>query len=237
MTDPGRLVGVGRAADVYEAGPGRVLRRYKIPPPPGWVEREAAVMGHVRRHGYPVPTVVDVDGDDLVMERLHGTTVLDDLGRRPWRVDRHARLWAEMVARLADVPVEGLADAGLVTRFGPPDAVLHLDLHPGNIMLTPDGPVVFDWTNATLGPVGADAAMAWILGASSTVDGPWWMRGAARLVQRRMVAGFLAASDRDAIAALLPSVAAHRLTDRNVRPEEAARIRSLVDQAAPARAK
>ena len=38
-------------------------------------------------------------------------------------------------------------------------------------MLTPDGPVVFDWTNATLGPAAADVAESWIVGATSTVDG------------------------------------------------------------------
>jgi hypothetical protein len=38
---PGPLIGAGRAADVYDIGGGRVLRRYRVPFD---VEPEAAVM-------------------------------------------------------------------------------------------------------------------------------------------------------------------------------------------------
>ena len=47
---PGRLIGTGRSADVYDAGNGRVLRRYRDGRPAAWVAREAEVMA--RR---PVP--------------------------------------------------------------------------------------------------------------------------------------------------------------------------------------
>ena len=118
------------------------------------------------------------------MERLHGVTMLDDLERRPWRVDRHADTWTEMHRRLRDVPVGDLADSGVTSRFGAPDAVLHLDFHPDNIMLTADGPVVFDWTNAALGPPAADVALAWLVAATSTADGSWWLRTAGAAAAR-----------------------------------------------------
>jgi hypothetical protein len=38
---PGRLIGTGRSADVYDAGNGRVLRRYRDGRPAAWVAREA----------------------------------------------------------------------------------------------------------------------------------------------------------------------------------------------------
>lgn len=228
MADPGPLVGTGRAALVYELGGDRVLRRYRRPPPPGLTEREAAVMTHLRRHGYPVPEVFDADGADLVMERLHGTTMLSDVESHPWRVDRHAAIWAELVARLATIPVGDLATAGVPLRFGTPDAVLHLDFHPDNVMLTADGPVVFDWSNASLGPPAAEVAQSWIISASSSADGPRWKRAVVRVFRRRFVAQFLAGSDRTAAQAMLPTVAAYRLTDPNVRPEEAARIHALL---------
>jgi hypothetical protein len=38
-------------------------------------------------------------------------------------------------------------------------------------MLSPDGPVVVEWTNASLGPAAADVAESWIVGATNTVDG------------------------------------------------------------------
>jgi hypothetical protein len=36
--------------------------------------------------------------------------------------------------------------------------VLHLDLHPENVMLTGRGPVVIDWRNAEAGPADLDTA-------------------------------------------------------------------------------
>ncbi len=53
---PGRLIGSGRAADVYEIDARRVLRRYRVPFDVG---TEAAVMAHLRSAGYPVPEVFD----------------------------------------------------------------------------------------------------------------------------------------------------------------------------------
>jgi hypothetical protein len=44
-------------------------------------------------------------------------------------------------------------------------------LHPGNVMLTDDGPFVIDWSNGCAGEAGADVAMAYLIMASSDVDG------------------------------------------------------------------
>src|SRR6516225_5170381 len=80
---PGPLLGAGRSADVYALGPGRVLRRYRVPID---VAAEARLMRYLAASGYPVPEVYDADGRDLVLERLDGTDMLKDLGRRPWLV-------------------------------------------------------------------------------------------------------------------------------------------------------
>ncbi len=50
---PGRLIGSGRTADVYELDEAWVLRRNRE----DWGDAaaEGAVMEHVRAHGYPVP--------------------------------------------------------------------------------------------------------------------------------------------------------------------------------------
>ena len=46
---PGPLVGAGRAADVYDIGGGRVLRRYRVPLD---MQAEAAVMRHLHDAGF-----------------------------------------------------------------------------------------------------------------------------------------------------------------------------------------
>jgi aminoglycoside phosphotransferase (APT) family kinase protein len=66
-------------------------------------------------------------------------------------VARHARV----LARLHDQLHQIAPPAGLRRPFGAGERIMHLDLHPGNVMLTPEGPVVIDWTNAAAGPAGA----------------------------------------------------------------------------------
>jgi aminoglycoside phosphotransferase (APT) family kinase protein len=223
------LIGRGRAADVYDLGDGRVLRRYREERrDPDATEREGLAMQHLAAAGFPVPAVYDAAGRDIVMERLDGVSMLTDIERRPWRVGRHADLWADLHRRLAAIPVDGLGSAGLPVRFGEPTAVLHLDFHPDNIMLTSRGPVVIDWSNVSLGPAAADVAQSWVVGATSTVDGGPLVGTLVRLLRGRMIDRFVDGCGRaDAIAAL-PAVAEYRLQDRNVRPEEADRIRALV---------
>jgi hypothetical protein len=82
-----KLIAAGSASEVFDLGDGRVLRRFRAG---GDSEREALVMRHARRKGYPVPRVVEVIPDGIVMERIDGNTMLGALRRRPWTVPRHA---------------------------------------------------------------------------------------------------------------------------------------------------
>ncbi len=212
---PGPLLGSGRAADVYDIGAGRVLRRYRTPFD---VQPEAAIMRHLHGAGFAVPAIYDAQGSDLVMERLDGRDMLVDLGRRPWLARRHARTLADMHNRLHQVQ----APVGWPQPLGPGDKVLHLDLHPGNIMLTSRGPVVIDWSNATTGPAGADVAMAYLIMASSEVDDlPVLIRPAVSSVRAAVIRHFLRGAVDDP-SPHLARVARLRMQDRNVRPSEAA---------------
>jgi Ser/Thr protein kinase RdoA (MazF antagonist) len=218
--DPGVLIGRGRAADVYALNGRRVLRRYRTSYS---CTAEADLMRYLRQAGYPVPEVLAADGADLVMERLTGRDMLADLARRPWRVARQAR----MLARLHDQLHQIAAPAELRRPFGSGDRVVHLDLHPINVMLTPGGPVVIDWTNAAAGPAGADVAMADLIVASSDIDDlPAWLRPATEGLRRIFLWRFRAAV-RDDPGPYLAEVARYRLADPNVRPAEAARLRRL----------
>lgn len=225
----GPLIGRGRAADVYDVGDGRVLRRYRTPTS---CEHEFAVMVRLRACGYPVPEVFSVDGHDLVMERLEGRTMLAALASAPWRAARYGRILADLHRRLGAVEIP--ADLDLPVRFTACRdverdgcVVTHLDLHPDNVMLTATGAVVFDWSNACLAPPGTDVAMTWLLTGTSEVDAPRWLRPIAGVVRRRLLAAFLRSVGGLPDPALVRAVLAHRLADPNVLPTERERLVDL----------
>jgi len=214
LAEPGPLLGRGRAADVYDVGGGRVLRRYRTAHDSG---PEAAIMAHLAGHGFPVPAVHDVDGRDLVMDRVDGPSQLDDLTRRPWRAGAHGRTLAELHRHLDRVP----APDGAAGR------VLHLDLHPGNVLLTGRGPVVIDWSNARVGDGADDVATTWLLLAAGRPDGSVAIQALAAVLRRRLLAAFLAGVDRAAAERALPAVCDERLRDPNMGPGEREAIRRL----------
>lgn len=159
----GRLLGSGRSADVYEIDEAWVLRRERG----DWGDAtaEAAVMRHVHEHGYPVPGVRAATRADLVMERLAGPTMLEAFGQGLFSPPEAGRVLARLLRRLHALPARFSTD--------PAVRVLHLDLHPDNVMLTPDGPKVIDWANAEEGPPGLDwATSAVILAQVAAGDGP-----------------------------------------------------------------
>jgi aminoglycoside phosphotransferase (APT) family kinase protein len=222
---PGPLIGAGRAADVYALGERWVLRRYRNGESS---EREAAVMAYLAGAGFPVPRVHDASGPDLVLERLGGRDMLTDLSARPWLARRHARTLAGLHDRLHAIT----APPSLRAPFGPGGRVLHLDLHPGNVMLTPAGPVVIDWSNVAAGPAAADVAMAWLIIATSEVDAPPLLLRPAISSVRAVLLRRFRALVRDDPGPELARVARARMADRNVRPAEARRLQVIADRAA-----
>jgi aminoglycoside phosphotransferase (APT) family kinase protein len=215
------MIGTGRSADVYEHGEGEVLRRYRRPRD---TEREVAVMELARAHGYPVPAARAVNDTDIVMERLDGPTMLDDLGRRPWRIGRHADTLATLHRLLHEIA----APDWLHTPVGPGTSLLHLDLHPDNVMITARGPFVIDWPNAARGPGGADIAHTWIVIACSTPTTGIYRRALSSVGRGLLLRAFLERFDRAQIERYLDDAATYRLGDRTLPESELAAIRRLV---------
>ncbi|MFD5818799.1 phosphotransferase [Streptomyces sp. NPDC127038] len=157
----GRLLGSGRSADVYEMDGAWVLRRMRGGR--GDAAAEAAVMQHLHAHGYPVPGVRAATRADLVMERLSGPTMLEAFGQGLLSAQEAGLTLARLLRKLHAVPARLSAD--------PAVRVLHLDLHPDNVMLTPDGPKVIDWSNSEEGAPGLDWAMSAVILAQVAVGG------------------------------------------------------------------
>jgi tRNA A-37 threonylcarbamoyl transferase component Bud32 len=211
MTDPsspGALIARGSDADVFAIDENRVLRRYRWRPVP---ESEVAIMRYVRDRGYPAPRVFDVSGPDLVLERVGGPTMLEDLGRRPWRARTHALTLARLHRELHAVsPPDALRGAG--------SSILHLDLHPANVMLTARGPVVIDWANAARGDAPLDVALTAVVLAGAPLGPPLsWLRD-------RLVRAFLGEFAPLEWRVSLDRAVAYRRADGNVSDKEKDRL-------------
>ena len=137
----------GREADVYALPDGRVLRRYRGGAD---VTREAAVMAYAGGRGFPVPRVHEAGGADLVMDRVDGPTLAQALMAGELPLDGGATIMAELLRRLHELPPLD-SDAG--------DTIVHLDLHPENVILSGHGPVLIDWRNAGDGSADLDTAL------------------------------------------------------------------------------
>jgi aminoglycoside phosphotransferase (APT) family kinase protein len=163
VPDPGRVIASGRDGDIYEYGPGLVLRRTRDG---RVIEHEARAIAYAEEMGYPVPHVHDVlaGGTEIVMEHLDGPMMMDVMIRKPWTIARYADALADLHDRLHEIP----APAWVTHLDGEGDRLLHLDLHPMNVMLTRRGPVVIDWTNVAAGDPLTDVGLTYVLMTCAT---------------------------------------------------------------------
>jgi Ser/Thr protein kinase RdoA (MazF antagonist) len=224
VSAPGRLLARGRWTDVYDLGDGRVLKRYRDAGTAPIAAFEAQVMRHARAYNVPVPEVFEVRGGDIVLQKVAGPTMLHDVTRHPHNMPAHARTLARLHHAVHAVPSLG----GLEKPFGPGDALLHLDLHPDNVILSPSGPVLIDWQGAVGGPAAADVAHTWLLIRTSVVPGPPLQRAVGSIGQRLFANAFLGNVDAKAARSQLAAVAERRLRDPTLLETEAARIRRVV---------
>jgi aminoglycoside phosphotransferase (APT) family kinase protein len=223
--EPGPLLAAGRDSDIFEYGPGRVLRRSREGHS---MVREARVMEYVRAQGFPVPAVEEVsaDGLDMVMERIDGTDMVSVIAKRPWEIRRQGRLLADLHLRLHQLTApEWLPDAPM----GHGDRLLHLDLHPLNVMLGPRGPVVIDWANACRGDPDADIAVAWVLMATGEVSTNRFLGAVLGRARSALVSSFLGPFDVQRVARTLHDVVSWKVTDLHMSPAEQAAMWRLVE--------
>ena len=224
MEPIGPKLAEGRDSEIYEHGPGRVLR---VARDGRSLVGEAEVMRYVRSHGYPCPDVHDAGDGYLVMDRLEGPTLMDTLGRPPFPLRRSGHLLAELHHRLHEIP----APPGLRTAPLPGDRLVHRDLHPMNVMMTADGPVVIDWANASAGDPAFDVADTWVLFACGSPPTSGIDRLIVPIGRRILLRSFLARVDEPRARRAIPAAVAHRLEDRNMSPDERTRMGALADWA------
>jgi uncharacterized protein (TIGR02172 family) len=177
---------VGRTAEVHAWGEGRVVKLLRPGVPDGEGEHEARAAARVTAAGLAAPRLLGttrVDGRfGLVYERVEGPSMVAVVTEHPERAPELAHGLAELHAAMHAQPGGDLPDASealrrAIRRTGAwvgsevrdaalarlealpaAMALVHGDLHPGNVLMTANGPMVIDWLTAGSGPPLADVA-------------------------------------------------------------------------------
>ena len=188
-------------------------------------------MDYAHSHGFPVPAVDETseDGTEVVMERIEGPSMVKVMSRCPWTMRRHADVLAELHQRLHDIPGPSwLPPVPGATG----DRLVHLDLHPLNVIYGPSGPVLIDWSNAATSDPDVDVALTWLLMASGGTPRNPVLAALLGLGRRPFLSAFLRHFDRGPVRAKLAAASGLRDHDENLRPAEKAAMRRLVEESA-----
>lgn len=207
------LIGQGRGCVVYDLGDGTVLRRYRNPSQSA--EGEAAAMRRAAQAGVAVPRVHAVCGADIRMDRVAGPTMAGHLAAHPEQAESCGRILADLHRALD------------LTESGAGAALVHGDLHPLNVLMSPDGPVLIDWTNHRTGRRALDVALTWMVLQCFDPDDDA-MRLQFASLRAALVRGFLGSVDVAAAAASLQDAAVIRHADPATSATEHTRIDRLL---------
>jgi aminoglycoside phosphotransferase (APT) family kinase protein len=125
--------------------------------------------------------------------------------------------------------IASLWPRGWSTAFAPEPSmvrlgVLHCDLHPDNVMVGPDGPVLIDWTRACAGDRAADLAQTWIIVADLGLPDNAVERRFEIAARRVLLRAFTGRVDRAEAQRWLTVIAADRLGDPHMTPYERTRL-------------
>ena len=187
----GPLVAEGRTSTVFEYGDDAVVKVLRPWVPDHWAEVEARLTRAVHALGVPAPEVAEVitveDRPAIVVERVVGPSMWRLLLERPERTEELTEEFADIQRRIhraglpeqmpsvvdrvcgklatVDVvdPAERDAAIELVRSRPVGAALLHGDMHPGNVLVGTGGSVVIDWFDAAIGHPVADVARSLFL--------------------------------------------------------------------------
>ncbi len=191
MSEIGELVGVGRTSMVYAYGVGSVIKVPKPGVPDEWVRAEATITKTIHGRHLAAPRVHDVASIDgrpaIVFERIDGISMWQTMHDDPASIHSLADELASIQQTIASSgPPDDLPDlvsrverklgqasrltaeerseaADRLHRLPRGAALLHGDLHPGNVLLSPNGPIVIDWFDACIGHPVADVVRTSLL--------------------------------------------------------------------------
>ena len=186
----GEQLASGSRSSVFAWGRDAVAKVPFASTPEAWIHFEALYTAAVHDAGAPAPRLLGIEmvggRAASIYERVHGRSMWEHMLERPDQVPAHTRSLAELQAHLFSlvppVSLPALRDrlTGKIRRAAarvdpaltaalelvPTSAasrLCHGDLHPGNVIMSPSGPVLIDWFDAGRGIQIADIARTSLL--------------------------------------------------------------------------
>jgi len=215
----GDLVARGTRSTVHAYGRGAVIKVPVPSTPEGWIQAEARYAEAARAAGAPAPRLLGLEQiagrTASVWERAEGTLMWQLVVDRPDQSAALGRLLADVqhalfvlvppvtLPRQRDRLVSKIrrtaatVDASFARALAllPPPVstprLCHGDLHPSNIILGRDGPMIVDWFDAARGDPIADVARSLIL-LSDGASPPAHLPGADRATLGVLTDAYLA---------------------------------------------
>ena len=257
----GEKIGEGAFADVHAWAPGQVLKLFKAGVPRRFGRHEARMTRAVLAAGASAPEVFDevtlegrfgivltrFDGPTLVQLSRSGALTFEQTGAnlaaacisvhktppppdvpslREW-IDSALQFHGEMLPKHIATGIRSLME-----RLPPGDGLCHFDLHPGNVIMTADGPRIIDWYCAVRAPAALDLACCHIIlseNAPEIVDNPARPRAVNVALQSEYarLAGMSPAALTAAMEPYLPIARVHLLA--GVAPAQRERLIQRVE--------
>jgi len=261
----GEKIGEGAAADVHAWAPGQVVKLFKSGSSRrlGW--HEAHMTDAVFAAGAPAPQVFGVvilEGRlGIVLSRFDGPTLLQLTRTGAVTRGQAGAILAALCRAVHKTPpppgvlaLRGWMDAwlrsaggslpepiapgilALIERLQPGDELCHGDLHPGNVIMTAEGPRLVDWTWTMRAPAALDLGCCHMLlseFAPTVADDPERPRAVNVAVQSEYarLAGISPAALTAAIESCLPVVCVFYLLVKAVPPALRERVIERVEAA------
>jgi Ser/Thr protein kinase RdoA (MazF antagonist) len=210
----------GTRSTIRACGRGAVVKVPDATTPDNWIEFEAEYAQAARTAGAPVPRLLGIERvagrvasvwehvrGESMWQRIVDTparsaelgTLLGDVHEALFQLvppvtlpSQHDRLAAKIRRAAATIdPV--CADAlGLLPAVRGGARLCHGDLHPSNIVMSPDGPVIVDWFDSSRGDPVGDVARSSLVLLADGADPPRHLPGADPATLERLTIAYLA---------------------------------------------